>query len=175
MAQPTTDELRTRIEQQRSALGDDLDAIGDRISPRRMTERRKAAASDAMRSLRTRVMGTVEHVGTATSQVASEAGERLSDAPAAARRQIQGNPLGAGLFAFAAGLVTAALLPETERERAVAQRAQPRLEEMAGEAGRTAQEAVDHLQPAARDAVEHVKGQAQEAADHVREQARPSS
>ena len=57
MAQ-TTSQLTQQIEEQRSTLGYHLDELGDKVSPRRMTERRKAAVRDKVTSIKDRVMGT---------------------------------------------------------------------------------------------------------------------
>ena len=56
----STHELRRDIERTRADLGDTLDAIGDRVSPGRMIERRKNRMSSGIRSVKDRVMGTVE-------------------------------------------------------------------------------------------------------------------
>ena len=168
-------ELKSQIAHQRNALGEDLDAIGDRLSPRRMAERRKAAVTDTVHSMRDRVMGTADSASSATSHMVTEAAGKVGEAPDVARRQVQGNPLAAGVLAFAAGLVVAAVLPETEREQEMAQRIQPQMEQVAGEVGRAAQDTAQHLQPAAQSAVEHVKGQAQESAGHVKDQAQQSA
>ena len=42
-----------RIEEQRSVLGYHLDELGEKVSPRRMAERRKAAMRDFAARLRT--------------------------------------------------------------------------------------------------------------------------
>ena len=170
MAQ-SAEELKYQIAQQRNALGQDLDALGDRISPRRIAERRKAAISTGIHSVKERVMGTASSAGSTTSGMASSAAGAVGEAPEAARRQVEGNPLAAGAFAFAAGLVVAALLPETEREREVAQRIQPQVEQVASEVGKAAQESAQHLQPAAQEAATHVKEQAQQSAGQVRDEA----
>ena len=174
MAQNAT-ELQSKMSHQRSALSEDLDALGDRLSPRRITERRKAAVTGAVHSMRERVMGTADSATTATSHMVTEAAGKVGDAPEVARRQVQGNPLAAGVLAFAAGLVVAAVIPETEREQEMAQRIQPQMEQVAGEVGRAAQDSAQHLQPAAQSAVEHVKDQAQESAGHVKDQAQQSA
>jgi ElaB/YqjD/DUF883 family membrane-anchored ribosome-binding protein len=171
----STRELKTQIEHQRAALGQDLDALADRVSPRRIAQRRKAAMSDSISSVRDRIMGTAGGARDATTHAASEVADRASEVPAMARQQVEGNPIAAGVLAFAAGLVVAAVLPETERERAVAERLQPHVEQVAGEVGRAAQESAQHLRPAAEEAAGHLKEQAQGAAQHVRDQAKESA
>ena len=63
----TTDELTLRIDEQRSVLGYHLDELGDKVSPRRMAERRKAAMRDRVSSIKDRVMGTAS-AGTERAQ-----------------------------------------------------------------------------------------------------------
>lgn len=170
MAQ-TTGELTMRIEEQRAVLGYHLDELGDKVSPRRMAERRKAAVRDRVSSIKDRVMGTADGAAARTHEMTDEALEAARRAPDAARQHVEGNPLAAGLLAFAAGLVMAALLPETEKERELARSVQPHLETAASEAGAIAQDSAEALKPAARDAAEHVKQQAQQSGEAVKEEA----
>ena len=55
----SADELRRDIEETRYGLTDTLDAIGDRVSPGRVIERRKNRAVQGLQSVRDRVMGSV--------------------------------------------------------------------------------------------------------------------
>src|SRR4030095_14445549 len=110
------DELKSDLERQREALGEDLEAVGDRVSPGRVVERRRAALRQGFGRLRDRVMGTADSArggmsdaaGTA-SQKAGEATEaakdRLSAAPQAVGSAPEGNPLAGGVIAFGAGLL----------------------------------------------------------------------
>ena len=174
MAQ-TTDELTLRIEEQRAVLGYHLDELGDKVSPRRMAERRKAAVRDRFSSVKDRVMGTASAGTDRAHEMKDEAMDAARRAPDAARRQYEGNPLAAGLLAFAAGLVVAAVLPETEKERELARSVQPHLEAAASEVGAVAQDSAEALKPAARDAAEHVKQQAQQSGEHVKDDAKSSA
>ena len=174
MAQ-TTSELTRQIDEQRSTLGYHLDELGDKVSPRRMTERRKAAVQDRVASIKDRVMGTANAGTDRASEIKDEAMDAARRAPEAARRQYEGNPLAAGLLAFAAGLVVAALLPETEREQELARSVQPHLESAASEVGSAAQETAEALKPQAREAAEHVKQQAQQSAESAKDEARQTA
>jgi len=168
--------LTRQIDEQRSTLGYHLDELGDKVSPRRMTERRKYAMRDRVTSVKDRVMGSANAGTERASEMKDEAMDAAMDAarraPEAARRQYEGNPLAAGLLAFAAGLVVAALLPETEREQQLAQSVQPHLESAVSEMGSAAQESAEALKPQAREAAEHVKQQAQQSAESAKEDAR---
>jgi hypothetical protein len=104
-------------------------------------------------------------------EVAGRAGETIGQVPEAARQQVQGNPLAAGLLAFSAGLVVAALLPETPPERQLAQQIQPKLEDAAAEVGSAAQEMREHLEPAAKDAAAELRDTAKESVSAVKDEA----
>jgi len=170
MAQ-ATGELTTRIDEQRAVLGYHLDELGDKVSPRRMAERRRAAMRDRVSSIKERVMGTASAGTERAHEVKDQAMDAARQAPQAAREQVEGNPLAAGLLAFAAGLVVAALLPETEKEQELVRSVQPHLESAASEVGAVAQDSAEALKPAAREAAEHVKQQAQQSTEAVKDDA----
>jgi ElaB/YqjD/DUF883 family membrane-anchored ribosome-binding protein len=168
---PSADELRAQIERQRSELGRDLEVLGDKVSPGRMMDRRKEAVRQRTRGWKDRIMGATDSATTRVSDTGHAVGQRLHHAPMAAEHQIQGNPLAAGLVAFGAGAVLAALLPTSEKERRMAQQATPALERAAEEAGSIAMQAKDDLQPMAQEAMQHVKDDAQQAAERVKQDA----
>jgi gas vesicle protein len=180
------DELKSDLERQREALGEDLEAVGDRVSPGRMVERRRAALRQGFGRVRDKVMGTADSArggmsdaaGTA-SQRAGEATEGVKDRMAAAPQAVgsatEGNPLAAGLIAFGAGLLTASLVPPTQRERRAAEQLKPMLDDVKDEAKTAAQDAAEHLRPEAEDAVAQVREQATSAAETVKDEAGSAS
>jgi ElaB/YqjD/DUF883 family membrane-anchored ribosome-binding protein len=171
----TAEELRGELAVERASIGVDLEAIGDRVSPGRMVQRRRAATRQRFEGLRERVMGTAEDLRDAAaapvSSAASSVAETMGAAPQAVRRSTGGNPLAAGLVAFGVGLVVATLLPETETEQRLAEKVQPQLEELASSAGEAAHEVVEAVKPAAQQAAQEVAEGAQHAVGHVKEQA----
>ena len=67
------EELKQEIETTRSDLGETLDAIGDRVSPGRMIERRTNRVRQGVGGLRDRIMGFVDETTTsATDRVGPE-------------------------------------------------------------------------------------------------------
>jgi hypothetical protein len=165
------DELRRDIEVTRADLGNTLDAIGDRVSPSRIVERRKNRVRRAFGSLREQVMGSdappaalAERAG----DMASSAAETAKQAPDMVRQGTEGNPLMAGALAMGAGFLVATVLPVSRRERELGgelrDRAQPLVDEVT-EAGR---EAAEHLKEPAREAAEALKSTATEGAEEVR-------
>jgi len=164
---------------ERSDVSHDLEAIGDRLSPGRVVERRKAAVGRRAAGLKERVMGVASDatssVQSAAATPAAAISESVREMPDVARRTAEGNPLAVGLVAFGAGLVMAALLPETRRETQLAEKLQPALEETASTVGESVQQSVEAIKPAARDAVAEVKQHAQESAGTVKAEAQDAA
>jgi len=167
----TTEDLKAQIADQRDTLGRDLEAIGDRVSPSRMAQRRKAAVREHWQSTKNRVMGSADTATNKLSDAASGMGEAVTSVPQRAAGVAEGNPLAVGLIAFGAGLVVATLLPETEREKKLAAKVQPTIEHAASEVGASAQGAIEQMKPAVQEAVDEVKSSTRESAQQVKEHA----
>jgi hypothetical protein len=171
----TAEDLRAQAELQRADLGRDLEALGDRISPGRMMERRRAAVRQGFSTARDAVMGRADSVRTSAGEAvsgvgesASSVGQRIGDVPGAVRHQTEGNPIAAGLIAFGTGMLLATLLPGTRREEQAARHIEPRLAGVAGEVRSGVQQAAEQLRPPAQDAIEDVKSSARDAVDTVK-------
>ena len=175
------EELRYDIERTRGELGETLDAIGDRVSPGRMIERRRNRITDGVRTARERVMGTVSGGAQGAASAAQGAAEAVS--PDAMRDQVTGRPLGAGLVSFGLGFLVAAALPKTEPEakaaQAVMEKAEPVTRELAAagrevaedlkaEASRASREVTDTASQAASELSETTKAKAAEAKDEIK-------
>jgi Protein of unknown function (DUF3618) len=166
----TADELRRDIAETRSDLGNTLDAIGDRISPARMVERRKNRTMRALAGLRDRVMGSPvgpTAVAERAGDVAAAAVETTRQAPEAVRHGTEGNPLVAGFLAMGAGFLIATVIPPSGKERELGadlrERAQPLVDELT-EAGKST---ADHLKEPLRHAADEVASTAQVSAHEV--------
>jgi hypothetical protein len=183
----TTDELRAEVEERREDVSRDLEAIGDRLSPGRMIERRSAAVRGRFTQARNAVMGTADSAtssvrgatGSASDSIRETAGsakDAITRAPGAAGQEMlsrtEGNPLAAGLIAFGAGLLAATLIPPSEREQQLAAKAEPGLRTAVDELKAGASDAVEQVKPVAEEAAQRVKDDAKEAVDSVKEQAR---
>ncbi|MFP5319246.1 MAG: DUF3618 domain-containing protein [Acidimicrobiia bacterium] len=184
------DQLKRDIDQTRGNLTSTVDAIGDRVSPGRIVERKTERMRQGVQSVRDRVMGAASDVtgtvgdrvsGAATSvrDSAGSAAGSLKEAPAsvkqAATERTEGAPLAVGLIAFGAGLLASALVKPTAREaqlaQAAADAAQPVKESLA-EAGR---ELASDLREQGQAAVEEVKHTATQGAEDVKDTARQAS
>ncbi|MFD4985412.1 DUF3618 domain-containing protein [Streptomyces sp. NPDC058372] len=192
----TPDELRTDVEQRRARLARDVDLLSNKVTPRRIAQRKAGQARGRLTSMKERVMGsardttagmkdTARGAAQSASQLTDSAegakdqiGDALQQGPAQARQQTQGNPIAAGLIAFGAGMLTAALMPTTEAEERVGQQLRDRsdelLEPVKREAGRAAHDVNEELRQPAAEAAEAVKSTAQEAAQATKKQAEDS-
>jgi len=184
-------------------MGSTLEAIGDRVSPERMVERRKAAVGRGFRKARDTIMGSRDYeeprlahmkdqmkdqAATVKDQAAnavSAAADRVQHAPEMLAEQTRGNPLAAGLVVFGAGMLVATIFPETRTEQRLVDAAQPQLQHATGElkdAGRElaqdarqlGQEATQEVRAAGSEAAETVKQQAQTSTEQVRQDIRNS-
>jgi gas vesicle protein len=193
----TADELRREVAARRADISRDLDAIGDKVSPKQAIQRRRIAVRMRARDMKEAVMGTAdETVGTMSEatesargrigQELTHAGEQVSNAPEMAKQRVQGNPLAAGLIAFGVGMLAASLIPESRRERELTRYAEDGLQKARGQLQEAGQEVMGELRDDAREAVEQVRevagdaasaitDQGKEAATHVTEEARSSA
>ncbi len=158
-------ELRRDIESRRDDLGETLDAIGDRVSPGRIMERRRNRMANGLSSFKERVIGTVDQ-GTAKM---SDTAESIRDhtAPDAIKRQTTGSPLGAGLVAFGIGFLVAAALPPTDTEADAASRAHDALEPAKDALVDAARNVANDVKQGAADAAQEVKSTASDAAGEI--------
>jgi len=178
----TAEELRQKLDDQRHDLGRDLEAIGDRVSPGRAVQRRRAAVGRSVNKVRTAVMGAADSAGSGVAGSASSLSSSVSDSasaiagsvtdlPGTVRERTQGAPFAAGLVAFGAGLLAASLLPATDRERRAAERVEPALQQAAGELGAAGADAVAELKDHAADAAAELKDDAQDSLAAIKSEA----
>jgi ElaB/YqjD/DUF883 family membrane-anchored ribosome-binding protein/gas vesicle protein len=186
--------LRRQIEETRSNLSYDVDALNEKVNPTRVVDRRVGKAKSTVSGLKDRVFGsayeTRQHVSGTTSNVAgsmqdaaSTASDTVSNAASSAldavqtapqniQRQTQGNPLAAGVIAFGVGWLVSSLLPTSEKEKQLASQAESAVKEhsqpLVDQAKNVAQEIGDNLKPAAQEAVESVKATAQDGVETVK-------
>jgi hypothetical protein len=185
----TEDELRRDAQHHREQMGDTLEAIGDRLSPERIVERRKAAVGQRLRSVKEAVMGSPDYdesggngglVGRAQS-MASSAGEAVHSAteqvqqtPQAIADQTRGNPIAAGVVAFGVGALLATLLPHSRTEQRLVEDAKPQLQSAAQELKEAGRAVASDAKDRSTSALEEVKAAGTSAASSVEDQARES-
>ncbi|MEV4464168.1 DUF3618 domain-containing protein [Micromonospora echinofusca] len=140
------DRIRWEIENTRNELSSDVDALADKVNPRRIAGERVGQARGALTRAREKVMGVQSDGHGAAQRMSHATGQRMSHAADSARglgeqsrermshvagsvreearslgqqsrQQAQGNPLAAGLIAFGAGLLVSSLIPASRPER----------------------------------------------------------
>ena len=176
------EEIRTDIEQTRSELGRDVDALAEKVDPSKAVDRQKDRLRDRFRSAREAVMGSpdsdnqgnsasdaLHQASDQLSHLGDQAGEAVQDIPDKVTSGTRGNPLAAGLIAFGAGLLASSLIPSSRMEQDAAERVKDRAAPLVEEAKSAAQEAGQHLKPQAQEAAQAVKDTAAEGAEHVKQ------
>lgn len=187
------DEIRAEIERTRYELGQDVDALAEKVSPTKAVSRQTNRVKDGLVNVKENIMGSPDHHTSGPSMgdrahgiaddardYAHQAGDRVSEwaddaqhamqqAPAQLRGRTAGNPLAAGLIAFGAGLLASSLIPASRVEQRAAEGLKEQAAPLVDEAKQVAQQLREDIEPAARDAAESVKESASEAVDHVKE------
>jgi ElaB/YqjD/DUF883 family membrane-anchored ribosome-binding protein len=160
----TTEELKRQIEDTRNDLGDTVEAIGDRVIPGRVIERRKNQISGGFRSVADRFVGTAHDV----QHAVGGAGGSVHDVPQAVRSQAQGAPLLTGALALAAGFLAAVVFPASETEKRASSGLMEKVEPVKAELASVGHEVAEHLQEPAKQALEEVKSVASDGVDAVK-------
>lgn len=186
--------IRRQIEETRSNLSYDVDALNEKVNPTRVVDRRVGKAKSTVSGLKDRVFGSAHETrqsvsgttsnmagsvqgaaSTASENVSNAAGTALDavqSAPQTLQRQAQGNPLAAGVIAFGVGWLVSSLLPTSEKEKQLARQAESAVKEhsqpLVDQAKSVAADIGDNLKPAAQEAVESVKATAQEGVQTVK-------
>lgn len=172
------DELKRDIERTREDLGGTLDAIGDRVSPGRIMERRKNRMRNSIESVRLRVMGTM-HDGThavhdTTGQAVHRVGDTMGSAvdsvthaPDMAKQRTEGAPMVAGALAFGVGFLAAAAFPPSRREQQMAPQLMAKMEPIKQEATAAGAEIANHLQEPAKQHAAEIGERIKEGAQEV--------
>ncbi|MGI3783853.1 MAG: DUF3618 domain-containing protein [Janthinobacterium lividum] len=180
------EEIRREIERTRANLSGDVDALADQANPkniaRRQVENVKGSIKDKGNDLKDKIMGVASDAGdsahgtVANAQAAlGDARGAVTDAPGNIKRKSQGNPLGAGLVAFGAGLLVSSLIPASQRERAAAVDLKERAEPITSKITDAAKEVAGNLKEPAQQAAADLKDTATQAAQHVKEQGQDSA
>lgn len=177
----TPEEIQQRIEQTRTSLSEDVNRLGEKVSPGRVVSRRVDRIKGSASSVRDRVMGSPDDgtgmrgAASSVSDAASSVGEAAGAAPQAVRRQAQVNPLAAGLVAFGVGWLLSSLAPATDAERQLAAQAEDKAKQLGEPVKKQAQELAENLKEPAQQAVGEVKSTATDAASETADQARSAA
>src|SRR5688500_12855407 len=157
------DEIRNDIERTRRELGQDVDALADKVNPAKAMERQTDKVRRAATRMKDRVMGTASDVVDSTQ-------DAVADAPRKVASATQGNPIAVGLIAFGVGLLAASLIPASRAEQQAAEKVKDAAAPLVDEAKDVAMESADHLREPAKEAAEAVKDRAKEGVETVKDE-----
>ena len=155
------DVIRNDIERTRRELGQDVDALADKVTPSKIAERQTRKVKRAFSRVTDRIMGTA-------SDAVGNAADTVADVPRKTARATEGNPVAAGLIAFGVGMLVSSLIPASRQEQRLAEQAKDAAAPILEEAKQVASESAEHLREPAREAAESVKERAAEAAETVK-------
>ena len=164
------DVIRADIERTQRELGQDVDALADKVNPAKAAQRQTDKVRRAAGRLKDRVMGTASDVGHSTEDAVGHAGEAVADAPRKVASATQGNPVAVGLIAFGVGLLAASLIPASRVEQQAAEKVKDAAAPLVDEAKDVAKESADHLREPAKEAAEAVKDRAKEGVETGKEE-----
>lgn len=154
------DAIRADIESTRRDLGQDVDALADKVTPSKIVHRQTEKVKGAVGAVRERLLGA-----------ADDAGSGVSDATHRVAAKAEGNPLAVGLMAFGAGLLLASLLPASSKEKQLGAAVKNQAQPLVDEATNVAKDVGAHLKEPAQDAVAAVRDSAADAASSVKDAA----
>lgn len=176
-----TEQINRDIERTRAQLSQNVDELGDKVSPSQVMERRKQAAKGKISGLKDKVMGSSHDSGGSLSDRTSSMSSSVSDTASGTMQGIQerteGNPLAAGVIAFGIGLLASSAFPATRVEQRVAQQGVDAAKDtgLVDEAKSVAGDMGDQLKETAKSGAEEVKGSAQSSAENLKEQGKDSA
>ncbi|RKR87380.1 uncharacterized protein DUF3618 [Micromonospora pisi] len=186
-------QIRASIEETQDDLGRNLDALSDKMNPRRAVRVRADRARGTWQKLKENIMGSASHardasmhardasmhgmdvgqarlsnaqdrMSAATSAATSAAGDRMRGMGHEAQQQAQGHPLAVGLVAFGLGVLASSLLPASQREQRLAG-------QLRDQASAHSDQLKQQATGVARQAQENLRGPASEAVGAVRSKA----
>ncbi|WP_353649853.1 DUF3618 domain-containing protein [Nakamurella sp. A5-74] len=178
----TPDEIRAQIARTRSELSNDVDELGDKVSPGQIAKRQVGRIRGSATNVRNHIMGAADSGSSSAGSALSSAQDAVTGAPGQVKEQTRGNPMAAGAIAFGLGVLVSSLFPaskpEAQAAAAVKEQAQPLVDQVtdaakdaAGNLQEPAQQAVESIKSTAGEAVDAVKNEGASAADDVRSQA----
>ncbi|MCC4907983.1 DUF3618 domain-containing protein [Microbacterium sp. cx-59] len=170
--------IRAEIESTRRDLGQNVDALADKVTPSKIVHRQTDKMRGALGSVRDRVMGVADDAGSsihdAGSSFADSGASALAGVSGAGHRaaaKASGNPLAVGLIALGAGLLLSSLIPASSKEKDLAATVKDQAQPLLDEASSVAKDVGEQLKEPAQDAAAAVKDSATEAVSNVKDAA----
>ena len=164
------DAIRRDIERTRGRLSNDVDTLGETVSPANVAHRATVRAKGRVSSVKDSIMGSAHDAQSTGGDAVHAVTDTASDLPRQARSQARGNPLAAGAIALGVGWLVGSLMPASAPERELAASAKEKAQPLVDEAKSMAQDVAQDLKQPATEAVQSVKETAAEGAQEVKDE-----
>jgi len=170
-----TEELKREIEYTRNDMSGTLEAIGDRVSPGRMVQRKKNRISQTVGSMRDRVMGSAQDAKQQLSETSGSATEAVKHAPDMVAQRASGAPMLAGGIAAGLGFLVAVAFPPSQAEEAASEKVRDAIEPIKEDIKESAQQVMENVKEPAKQSMDSLKETSTEAARTVASTAKDAS
>jgi phage-related protein len=182
--------IRRQIEETRERVGEDVDALGHKLSPKEQVKDKAAAvkekagnvvssitggAGSAAEGIGSAASSVKDGVGSAASTVAGGVGTAASSVKEGAVKTAsvaKDNPLGLAIGAAAAGFLVGLVIPITRKEN---EKLGPMADSVKEKAAETGREALDRGKQVVQQVAEQAKETAKEAGQEQAEELRSST
>jgi ElaB/YqjD/DUF883 family membrane-anchored ribosome-binding protein len=162
-----TEELKREIEYTRNDMSGTLEAIGDRVSPSRMVQRKKNRITQTVGSMRHRVMGTAHDARDQLSETTGSATDAVKHAPEMVAQRTTGAPMVAGGIAAGIGFLVAVAFPPSQAEEAASMKMRGAIEPIKEDIVESAQQVMQNVKEPAMQSMDSLKESSTEAARSV--------
>ncbi|GGI44508.1 type IV secretory pathway TrbL component [Agromyces flavus] len=167
--------IRSDIERTRVELGQDVDALADKVNPGKAVHRQTEKVKGVFRRAKDRVMGSAHDMADGTGDALHSAGEAVGAAPQRVASATRGNPIAAGLIVLGAAWLVSSLIPASRPERDIAEKAKDAAAPLVDEVKNVAQDAAQNLKYDAKDAAGAVKDSAAEGVENVKSEGKEAA
>ncbi|MBF0672280.1 MAG: DUF3618 domain-containing protein [Salinibacterium sp.] len=171
MSSTDPDAIREDIERTRRELGNDVDALADKVTPSKIVHRQTDKVKTAVGGMRDRVFGVAKDARHNVGDTAHDFKDSAAELPHRAKQVAEGNPLAVGLIAFGVGWLASSLLPASDKESRLGSTIKEKAEPLVDEAKQAAKAVADDLKEPAKEAMDSVKSTASEAVENVKGEA----
>ncbi len=93
------DVIRAQIETTRAGLSNDVNELGEKISPAQIAKRQRDKVMDSVMGVKEHIMGSAGDAKASTGDAMSAVQDAVSGAPGTVAQKTKGNPMAAGLIA----------------------------------------------------------------------------
>lgn len=162
------EQIRADIAATRARLSGDVDTLADEANPKTIAHRTVDDVKNSAVGLKDRLMGSADDTKSSLQNAVSSGKDAADGTPGSVKSRTQGNPLAAGVIAFGLGMLSAALIPSSDREQQLVSDLKTKADPAKQQLTDAAKQAADHLRHPAQEAVTAVKDTATDAAQNVK-------